>query len=343
MYYYRRKTSPIKWLIIIVILLIIGVLTYWFYVNYFSKIDFSRPTEETDESLEIEKLAKILLANLFFVQGEVEADIANSGYQKAVSDTILRQGDKIRTGKDGLAILNLESGSVIRLGPGTEIILQDLAEDNLILNQTKGRTYHNLEAEKKYQVKSLDVEITTLETKFEVITNSELEFLAIFVYREDKAGKKLLFSRDACNPLGFLDLSIFTSEKILARRKAVRTEANMDFTKEQLRVALDMLEQIQMSYVLSVLLGGPGEDRSTVEETVDFLRDRTPLMLDFGVGIRLMPHTRLADLAVKEGLISADDPLMEPKFYLSPHLEGWIEGYLTELCSERPGWTVAYQ
>ena len=107
-----------------------------------------------------------------------------------------------------------------------------------------------------------------------------------------------------------------------------------DFTKEQLRVALDMLEEMQLSYILSVLLGGPGEDRQTVEETVDFLRERTPLILDFGVGIRLMPHTPLIDIAVREGVISADDPLLEPKFYISPHIEGWILDYLRDASSE---------
>jgi radical SAM superfamily enzyme YgiQ (UPF0313 family) len=116
-----------------------------------------------------------------------------------------------------------------------------------------------------------------------------------------------------------------------------------DFTKEQLRVALDLLEEMQLNYVLSVLCGGPGEDRSTIEETVDFLRERTPLMLDFGVGIRLMPHSPLADRAVQEGVISADDPLMEPKFYVSPQIKDWIEGYLRDVCSQRPNWTVAYE
>jgi radical SAM superfamily enzyme YgiQ (UPF0313 family) len=116
-----------------------------------------------------------------------------------------------------------------------------------------------------------------------------------------------------------------------------------DFTKEQLRTALDILEDMQLNYVLSVLFGGPGEDRSTVEETVDFLRERRPLMLDFGVGIRLMPHSRLADIAVQEGVISADDPLMEPRFYVSPQIIDWVEDYLVDVCSERPNWTVAYE
>jgi hypothetical protein len=98
-----------------------------------------------------------------------------------------------------------------------------------------------------------------------------------------------------------------------------------------------------MPYILSVIIGGPGEDRETVEETVAFLSDRTPLMLDFCIGIRLMPHTRLAEIAIDQGVISADDPLMEPKFYVSPDIQGWIRDYLREVCAGRPGWGVAYE
>jgi len=33
---------------------------------------------------------------------------------------------------------------------------------------------------------------------------------------------------------------------------------------------------------------------------------------------------------------------MEPKFYISPDIESWIEDYLKEECSRRPNWSVAY-
>ncbi len=114
-----------------------------------------------------------------------------------------------------------------------------------------------------------------------------------------------------------------------------------DFTKEQLDTALDMLEDTEMQYILSLLVGGPGENRETVEETVAFLADRNPAMLNFCIGIRLMPHTPLAEIAIKEGVISADDPLMEPRFYVSPEVDGWVKDYLTEVCADRPAWTVA--
>ena len=110
------------------------------------------------------------------------------------------------------------------------------------------------------------------------------------------------------------------------------------FTKGQLRAAAQALEKAGLNYILSLLLGGPGEDRQTVEETVAFLEQRTAFMVDFCVGLRLMPGTELADIAVQEGVISTDDPLMEPRFYISRDIKDWIEDYLKAACSPHPNW-----
>ena len=106
------------------------------------------------------------------------------------------------------------------------------------------------------------------------------------------------------------------------------------FTKEQLRNAAELLEELGINYILSLLIGAPGEDRQTVEESVEFLSWRSPMMVDLCVGIRLMPHTALLEIAIGEGVVAADDPLMEPRFYISPLIEDWIEDYLKELCSK---------
>jgi hypothetical protein len=42
-----------------------------------------------------------------------------------------------------------------------------------------------------------------------------------------------------------------------------------------------------------------------------------------GAGYSIFTHTDLADTAVKQGLISADDSLLYPKFYLNRTLEKW--------------------
>ena len=114
------------------------------------------------------------------------------------------------------------------------------------------------------------------------------------------------------------------------------------FTKEQLGAAAELLEEMQVNYILTLLIGAPGENRQTVEESVEFLSRRSPMMVDFCLGIRLMPHTALFEIAVREGVVSADDPLMEPRFYISPEIEAWIEDYLREVCARHPNWSLAY-
>jgi hypothetical protein len=59
----------------------------------------------------------------------------------------------------------------------------------------------------------------------------------------------------------------------------------------------------------------------------------------FALGIRSLPNTALAEMAVEQGLISGDDPLMEPKYYLSTGVEGWAHEYLEQVCAERPNWS----
>jgi len=113
-----------------------------------------------------------------------------------------------------------------------------------------------------------------------------------------------------------------------------------NFTKSELESCLKMLEEMEIQYFLSILIGGPGENRETVEETISFLEKRNPMMLDFCVGIRLMPHSPLFDIAVQEGIIPADDPLMEPKFYISTEIKEWIEDYLIRECARREKWNV---
>ena len=113
-----------------------------------------------------------------------------------------------------------------------------------------------------------------------------------------------------------------------------------NFNQAQLKTCLELLEEMEISYMLSILIGGPGENRDTVQETVSFLEERTPMMVDFCVGIRLMPHSPLFDIAVEEGIISADDPLMEPKFYISPDIMDWIEEYLIQVSARYERWSV---
>ena len=69
------------------------------------------------------------------------------------------------------------------------------------------------------------------------------------------------------------------------------------------------------------MLGGPGETRETVAETIAFAR-RTVRPGDvayFNVGIRIYPGTELERLAREEGVLTGSvQEMLEPVFYFSP-------------------------
>jgi radical SAM superfamily enzyme YgiQ (UPF0313 family) len=73
-----------------------------------------------------------------------------------------------------------------------------------------------------------------------------------------------------------------------------------------------------------LLLGGPGETKETVEESLEFA-DRLHLdALKITVGLRIYPQTPLASTAIAHGLIAADDNLLVPRFYVTPSLREWL-------------------
>jgi radical SAM superfamily enzyme YgiQ (UPF0313 family) len=104
----------------------------------------------------------------------------------------------------------------------------------------------------------------------------------------------------------------------------VLKEMNKRFTPDDVRATSQILAAHHIRRMGFLLLGGPGETRETVEESLAFAES---LHLDFlktTVGIRIYPGTPLARRAVQDGMISSEDALLFPRFYLAPGLEPWI-------------------
>lgn len=68
------------------------------------------------------------------------------------------------------------------------------------------------------------------------------------------------------------------------------------------------------------LLGGPGENRQTLCETLDNVEKLKQSVFFFFCGIRIYPHTALYDTALREGQITDRQNLLQPVFYRSPHI-----------------------
>ena len=105
---------------------------------------------------------------------------------------------------------------------------------------------------------------------------------------------------------------------------AVLREMNKRFTPRDVREVSDRLASHGIRRIGFLLLGGPGETRETVEESLAFASSLHLDTLRITVGIRIYPATPLARRAIEEGIVRPDNDLLLPAFYLAPGLEPWI-------------------
>ena len=115
---------------------------------------------------------------------------------------------------------------------------------------------------------------------------------------------------------------------------------NKKFTVKAVRKTSELFKKYGIRQMGCLLLGGPGETKSSVEKSLTFA-DSLPLdTLKITVGIRMYPHTALAKIAVEEKRILPSDDLLHPQFYLAKGLEGWLDGTVKGWMSTRPHWTM---
>jgi radical SAM superfamily enzyme YgiQ (UPF0313 family) len=104
----------------------------------------------------------------------------------------------------------------------------------------------------------------------------------------------------------------------------VLAEMNKRFRPEDVRRSSELLAAYGIRRMGFLLLGGPGETRDTVQESLAFAHSLQLDELKITVGIRIYPGTPLARRAVQEGLLAPEESLLKPAFYLAPGLEPWI-------------------
>jgi radical SAM superfamily enzyme YgiQ (UPF0313 family) len=113
---------------------------------------------------------------------------------------------------------------------------------------------------------------------------------------------------------------------------------NKKFSLDDVRRASELLAKYKIKQMGFLLLGGPGETRDSVEESLSFADSLALDALKISIGIRIYPHTELARTAVAEGLVAPDDDLLLPRFYMVPGLEAWLRETVAKWMETRPHW-----
>jgi len=99
---------------------------------------------------------------------------------------------------------------------------------------------------------------------------------------------------------------------------------NKHYCRKDVTAASKMFREAGIARNGFLLLGGPGETKDTVEESLSFADSLEPDTLKITVGIRIYPRIPLAGTAVAEGVIEPADDLLAPRFYMAPGLRDWL-------------------
>lgn len=120
--------------------------------------------------------------------------------------------------------------------------------------------------------------------------------------------------------------------------KKILGSMNKRYEPEDVRAVSTLLHRYGIGRMGFLLLGGPGETRQTVEESLEFADSLELEAMKITTGIRIYPHTALAAAAVEEGTLSPEDDLLRPTFYMVRALEGWIEETVSGWLERKPNW-----
>jgi radical SAM superfamily enzyme YgiQ (UPF0313 family) len=89
------------------------------------------------------------------------------------------------------------------------------------------------------------------------------------------------------------------------------------------------------------LLGGPGENSDTLNETLSKVDNLKKTVLFFFCGMRIYPFTDLYEMAVMEGQVPETLSILEPLFYRSPSIDAdEIIPLVKKRAGDRPNWII---
>lgn len=114
-----------------------------------------------------------------------------------------------------------------------------------------------------------------------------------------------------------------------------------NFRVEDLRTTAGFCHWQDMVFMYDLLLGGPGETRETMRETIELMKDISPARVGAALGVRIFPETGLANMVRAsgpleqnpnlKGNVGGNEQFFAPVFYLSSDLGEDALQYLTDV------------
>ena len=117
-----------------------------------------------------------------------------------------------------------------------------------------------------------------------------------------------------------------------------------NFGEDEIGNTARLCHKYGITFMFDLLLGGPGETRETVRETIDLMREMQPDRVGVMVGVRIYAGTELGNMVLKEGpmeenrnlqgKVRGNGDFFEPIFYVSRRLGEDVFFYISELIGD---------
>jgi hypothetical protein len=167
--------------ILVLVLLVVGVWSYFFNRNTTSQQIATTQQTSTDEK-EIES-APVMGATLSYLEGVVEYKDDSGAWSKATKDLAILKDNGLRTtGVTSRAIVTLEDGSAIRLDGDTEILFDSLTKSRVTITQEAGYVYSRIvtSSSRSYFVNTEDAQYQALGTAFRTTSSGDEQSVEVF-------------------------------------------------------------------------------------------------------------------------------------------------------------------
>ena len=106
----------------------------------------------------------------------------------------------------------------------------------------------------------------------------------------------------------------------------------------------DLCQSEGLAYSITQGFGELGETDDTIRTKLAFLStaagSERSVHVTLRVGTRLLPGAELSRRAVQEGVVSGDDDLLMPVFYVAPGIRDTLLETLEAAVKEHPSWNI---
>jgi radical SAM superfamily enzyme YgiQ (UPF0313 family) len=154
---------------------------------------------------------------------------------------------------------------------------------------------------------------------------------------------KIQFEADL-NPLGQNTESVELLKKAGCTAIVLGAESGSDrmlktlqrgYTADKIKSVAELYAGFNIPYMITFLIGGPGENLATVEESIE-LAESCPEMTaaGFAVGLRVSKNTQLTKMMIDKGLLEGNESFLEPKIFLSDSFDEECANRLFAACYE---------